>query len=92
MAYDANKHDVFSQRMKNWFEQFQNLREEAERLDAIYTQETASGGDSEFKDTARATKQEHIDGIVFMRAFKDFVENGAVSRADRVPNITPFIQ
>ncbi len=92
MAYSAPKHRVFSQRMKAWFEALQNLRDEAVRLDEIYTNETASGSDAAFQATNVATKQEHIDGIVFLRAFKDFIENGAVSRADRVPNITPFTQ
>lgn len=92
MAYSANKHDVFSGRMKNWFNSLQNLRDELGRLDEIYTHEAASGDDDAFTDTDIATKAEHVAGIVFMRALVDFVENGVVSQADRTSNITPFAQ
>lgn len=89
--YDKNKHAVFSARMANWFRQLQNLREEAARLDAIYVHETSSGGDAAFVTTENATKQEHIDGIVFMRAFVALIDGGSVSQVDRISNITPFL-
>ena len=92
MAYDAQKHDVFSTRVQNFCTSFQSQIEEAARLDAIYTQETVSGADPAFTDTGIATKQEHIDMIVFMRAFKDFRDGGAVPQLDREPNLTPFLQ
>ena len=92
MAYSAVKHDVFSGRMKNWFMSLQNLRDEAARLDAIYLNEAVSGEDAAFVDTETATKQEHIDGIVFIRTFQAMIENGEVAQADRVGNITAFTQ
>ncbi|KKN09817.1 hypothetical protein LCGC14_1042900 [marine sediment metagenome] len=92
MAYSAEKHAVFSDREKNWFNQFQNLRDEAGRLDEIYTNETTSGADADFVDTPNASKQEHIDGIVFMRRLVDFVEGGVVPTLDRRSNITAFTQ
>ena len=92
MAYSAPKHDVFSQRMKNWFNSYQNLRDELARLDEIYTNETASGTDAAFVSTDNATKQEHIDGIVFMRAVVDFTEGAAVSTLDRRSNVSSFTQ
>ena len=92
MAYSARKHIVFSVRLKNWFGSFQNLRDELARLDEQYVHETASGTDENFADTEIASVQEHIDGIVFMRALKDFVEGGVVSQLDRTSNITAFIQ
>ncbi len=92
MAYSAEKHAVFSDRMKNWMNSFQNLRDELARLDEIYTNETTSGANADFVDTSNATKQEHIAGIVFMRAMVDFVEGGTVPTLDRRSNITAFTQ
>lgn len=92
MAYSAQKHEVFSQRMTNWMRTLWELKTESERLDAIYVQETGSGTDSAFADTSQATEQEHVDGIVFMRAFQDFIDgSAAVSQTDRTANITPFL-
>lgn len=100
--YNASKHAVFSQRVEAWMKQAQELRDEASRLNLIYTSEAASGADSAFVDTAIATKQEHIDGIVFMRTFRDFCagthEDGTgggvttIARDDRTSNIAAFIQ
>jgi hypothetical protein len=92
MAYSAPKHDVFSERMKNWMNSFQNLRDELARMDEIYTNETASGADAAFVTTDNASKQEHIDGIVLMRALVDFTEGSAVATLDRRSNITAFTQ
>jgi len=92
MAYTAQNHQHFSERCRRFFLRFQSLREEAGKLDEIYTNETLSGSDPDFDDTSIATKQEHIDAIVFMRAMKDFVENGSVSQLDRTQTITPFVQ
>jgi len=92
MAYSADKHAVFSGRMRNWFLAFQGLRDELLRLDEIYVNETASGEAAEFVDTDIATKQEHVDGIVFLRAIKDFTEGTAVATLDRRSNISAFTQ
>ena len=92
MAYSAPKHEVFSDRMRDFFGSVQNLLEEGERLDQIYINETASASDVAFVDTSNATKQEHIDGIVFFRAYRDFIVGNAVVTLDRRPNISPFVQ
>ena len=92
MAYSATKHQRFSERMELWFRTFQAQRDELLQIDEIYTNETASGTDADFTDTTIATEQEHIDGIVFMRALKDFVENGVVPQLDRTGKITAFTQ
>ena len=92
MSYSAAKHQRFSERMQQWMKTFQAQRDELARIDEIYTNETASGGDAAFTDTDIATEQEHIDGIVMMRALKDFVENSAVATADRTQSISPFTQ
>lgn len=92
MAYSAPKHAVFSDRMKNWFNSVQNSRDEGARLLEIYAHETASGTHVDFVDTSNATKQEHMDGIVFMEAFVNFVEGGDITKLDRTSNITAFVQ
>ncbi len=92
MAYSAPKHDVFSDRMKAFFGSIQNLLEEGERIDQIYLNETASGADADFTDTDNATEAEHVAGIVFFRAYRDFIVGNAVATLDRRPNISPFIQ
>ena len=92
MAYSLEKHSVFSDRMKNWMNSFQNLRDELARMDEIYINETVSGADADFVDTSNATKKEHIAGIVFMRDLVDFTEGNAVSTLDRRSNISAFTQ
>lgn len=91
MAYDASKHKLFAAQMTNWFRTLQTLRTEAVRLDDIYVQEGESGGNAAFLATDEVTKQELIDGIVFMRTFKNLCEGGVVSDTNRVSNITPFL-
>ncbi|KKN09809.1 hypothetical protein LCGC14_1042820 [marine sediment metagenome] len=83
MPDKPEKHAVFSDRMKNWFNAFQGARDELARLDEIYTNETVSGAHADFVDTPNASKQEHIDGIVFMRGLVDFVKGGVVPTLDR---------
>ena len=92
MAYSSANHERFSERVQKFMVIVQGLRDEGEAIDQVYVNETASGSDSEFVDTPIATKQEHIDAIVFYRVFKDFVEGGAVATLDRRANITPFLQ
>ena len=93
MAYDTTKHQRFSERVQQWFMTYQALRDEMARIDEIYTNETSSGSDAAFVTTDIATKHEHIDGIVFMRALDDFTDgSAAVSQTDRRANITPFTQ
>jgi hypothetical protein len=92
MSYTADDHVTFTRREQAWFLQLQKLRELAAKLIAIYTEETASGANPNFVTTGIASKQEYIDGIVFMGHFKNLIENGVVDQADRVPNITPFLQ
>ena len=45
---------------------YQEPKIKDERCGTCTHGETTSGGDVDFVDTANATKQEHIDGIVFM--------------------------
>jgi hypothetical protein len=71
---------------------FQNLREEAQRLDDVYTNEAASGSDPQWSDTEIATAAEHVDAILMFRDVKKFCENEAVATQDRQQWITPFIQ
>ena len=92
MAYTAANHETFSRRTKNWMLSLQNLREEASRLDAIYTNETVSGTDPDWGDSQIATEAEHIDAITLFRDLKLFLENGAVTTNDRQMWITPFTQ
>lgn len=90
--YDAGKHDVFTRRMINWMQQLWTLREEAQRLDAVYTEESASGSDAAFVDTGYVTKQELINAIVFQRTFNAMIDGSqAVTQTDRTSNITPFL-
>lgn len=69
----------------------QNVRDECEALDAIYTNETSSGSDPSFTDTSLATKDEHIDVILLARDIDKFFTNQAVSTLDRVQWLTPFL-
>ena len=93
MAYSSTNHTTFSKRVDAWVKNFQASLEEFARLNTIYTNETASGADSEFIDTGNGTKEEHISMIVFGRELEDFVDgSSAVSQTDRRSNLSPFLQ
>ena len=93
MAYSAKKHDIFSQRIKNFAISFEGAMVEAKKLDQVYINEGASGSATDFVGNGTATKQEHIDLIVLIRAFVDFTEGSAAApQLDRRPNLTAFTQ
>jgi hypothetical protein len=83
--YDAAKHTVFSQRVRNFVSHLQALREEAARLDLIYTNEAESGSHGDYGDTDIATATEHTEAVVFMRSFETLM-------SDNVARLTPFLQ
>ena len=90
--YDAAKNDQFSRRVRAFMLRVQSLREEAKRLVAIYQNETGSGAHEDFSGTEIATKEEHIDAIVWMMEFANFNDNAPVPQNDRQQWITPFLQ
>lgn len=92
MTYTANDHQVFSRRCRNLCASLQNTREEAERLLAIYTNESLSGADADFTDTDIALEAEHVDVMVLCGDIKKFFENEAVGTNDRQQWLTPFLQ
>lgn len=92
MSYTKQNMNVFSSRCRAFMASFQNLRQEAAKLDAIYENEAGSGSDPEWVDTNGITADEHIDVILMCRDFKKFIENEAVATIDRQVWITPFIQ
>ena len=89
--YTNFHHQNWTNRMTNWFRTFQQLREEAQRLDGIWTNEAVDTGNPYFNDTAYNTVQELVDGVTFMRAIETAVTGGAVPEINRVSNITPFL-
>jgi len=92
MAYSAANHEIFSQRVQNWMLSFQNLRDEAAKLDAIFLNEAASGTDPAWGDSLIALAAEHVDAVTMFRDLKSFAENSAVLTTDRQVWITPFVQ
>jgi len=92
MAYSANDHQRFSVRMQKFMMNMNALRNEANALNEIYVNETSSGADAEFVATDIATKQEHIDGILYALSFTAFNENDTVATVDRTQWMTPFLQ
>ena len=86
MSYNANKHAVFSDRVKASMRTLHDtINREMETLDDIYINEAESGSHADFTDTDNATQQEHIDAIVAMRAFQ-------ATLATQMTNITPWLQ
>ncbi len=85
MSYSAAKHEVLSDRIKNSMVSFYDVvNREMETIDDVYINETDSGGDVDFTDTENATKQEHVDAIVAMRAFQ-------TTLAEKLSNITHWL-
>ena len=92
MAYNANQHSNFTNRMTGWMRALWQLKQEAESLTEIYEQETSSGAHADFVDGPDITKQELIDAIVFQASFKALIDGGAaISQTDRTANVTPFL-
>ena len=93
MAYNAQKHDKFSDRMTLLFHAIQSVLDEGEKLDQIYLNETGPGTDPAWVDTENATADQHVDGITFYRALRDFVDGSAQPpQSDRRSNISAFTQ
>ena len=92
MAYNANQHSKFTDRMTNFMRAIWQLKQEAASLTAIYQQETSYGAHADFVDGADITKQELIDAIVFQEAYTNVITGAAaISQTDRTANVTPFL-
>ena len=86
MSYSPQNHDVFSDRIKAAMVAVSDVIDrEMEVLDDIYVNETDSGNDPNFVDTANGTAQEHTDAIVAFRAFQ-------ATYTAQLTNITPWLQ
>lgn len=92
MSYTEQNHQNFSNRQKSWMNSFQNLRQEAAKLEAIYYNEAAGGTDPLFVEVFGISKDEHVAAVVMFEAIKAFCENEPVSTADRQATMTPFLQ
>jgi len=96
MAYDANKHTRFSQRMRNWMREINQLYIEAGAIDDIYTNEAASGADAAFVTNDIATKTEYQDAINLLRRHRDMLafdaQTANITSADQISLVTPFLQ
>ena len=96
MAYDANKHQVFSQRCRNFIRELDNLYTEAGKIEDIYTNETGSGTDPAWVDTGIATAVEHVDAILVMQRLRDMLamdeQNQVIAVEDQTARLTPFLQ
>lgn len=96
MAFDANKMQVFSQRMQNLLRELRQLYIEAGDLDDIYLNEAASGVDAAWADTEIATAAEHVDGIIVARRLRDALafdgQTAAIVSEDQTSRFTPFLQ
>lgn len=92
MSFTENNMNVFSARCKAFMQSLQNLRDEATKLEAIYTNEALSGAELTFVEVDGITKEEHIDAILMFQDLKKFLENEPVATTDRQQWITPFTQ
>ena len=88
MAYSAAQNQVFHERMQRLIAALYEVAfDEGDRLDDIYTNETASGLEDAWVDTDIATASECVEGIVLIRALQTWLtDNGHVVR------MSPFIQ
>lgn len=89
MAWSEQKNQIFAQRCQNWAAAVVNLLEERDRLIDLYINEAA--GDAAFVDTEIATTAEIVALAGVMNALDAMVNNAAVTTADRVPLLTPFL-
>lgn len=86
MSYGASKHAVLSNRIKASINSLHDtINREMETIDDIYINEAEGGTHAAFVANENATKQEHIDAIVAIRAFQ-------ATLSAQMPNITPWLQ
>lgn len=87
MAYSAQHHAVFAQRIKNVMRAIHDaIDREADDLDDIYINETESGTHADYGDAdGVGTGAELTNAITAIRAFQ-------VTHAAQLSNITPFLQ
>lgn len=91
MAYSANAHDNFSRRATNWVRQFWALREEGQRLTAIYWNE--ANGDENWVDTPLATTAELVSFLNILEDYERLISgSGDIVTQSRIANCTPFLQ
>ncbi len=96
MAYDANHHQSFSERVRNLARSINNNRLEALALDDIYIQETVSGTHAAFVDTNISTAAELVDMVVLGRRIGTCLamdgQTGTNANEDQTARLTPFLQ
>ena len=96
MAYDANKHNVFSDRCKAFITNLHNAYIEAGKLDDIYNNEAEGGGHAAWGDTPNATAAEHIDAVIVMRRLRDALafdgQANVITAEDQTARFTPWLQ
>lgn len=90
MAWNASNNNVFFQRLKNWAKQYQDIRDEGQRLDDLWNGEGISG-DPAFVDNDGITTAEATALITMLGDVEGFTTNQVVSQGDRIPTLTPFI-
>ena len=73
MAYTTANNNTFHERMQRLMIALHEVAfSEGDRLDQIYTNETASGTAQEWQDTPIASATECTEGIVLVRALQSF--------------------
>lgn len=92
MSYTEQNMNTFNARCKSIMASLQNVRQEAAKLVAIYTNETASGADPEWVETNGITTDEHVDAILLFQDLEKFLDNQVVATQDRQQWMTPFLQ
>lgn len=96
MAYNEQKHKVFSDRAKNFIVNLHQLYIEAGVLDDIYINEAVSGGDAAWTDTENGTADEHVNAILVMRRFRECLglddNAAALASQAQTSRMTPFLQ
>lgn len=90
MAWNASNNNVFFERLRNWARQYQDIRDEGQRLEDLWTGEAVSS-DPAFVDTGIATATEATSLVTMIGNVEDFTTNQSVSQGDRVPTLTPFL-
>jgi len=91
MALTKQENEILMQRLRNWVQQLNGLREEAKRLQEIVRNEDPANDPNFDPSVVGVSASEAGNAIKLSDEIVNFIENEAVPQSDRTTVMTPFL-